>query len=583
MTEITNLRVLLIVDVQKCFLDGNLGIQGEKEVLEGGNREQYLKLDIDTPGYKLIKKLVDDKEIDLYSGYKRIHTKLSNLNTEGLPSLRQLRLILGRMKIENEERHRESIDTLSQNSSSLTSDGQSLLSSEHSSSQTLDTSLTDSASSQTLDTSLTESVSLRSIEEDSVLFKKYKDNVEEFCSDAENLSKDKLTPAKTAKFYSLYIERLKKFYEDNKDKYDVIVFTKDNHPKHHASHGTLNPHCINRFGDYCGSKEREEDISKKFGNSFFYNNVLPAVVKDGMTSQEFYIKQIENDTGAKYQTYEKTEENIKARKESEENEGKTLGDFEEIPYNAKIFISEQGLELSSNVTDLKELSVGRFSQVEVDKDKQIGDLKPYIVRLNKGELCNFDSFGAFYYHVEYEKETGNEIDYFLKGPRDDLNLNKLSTGLAEFLLDKKSYTKTLKDKNMTFDFDVCGLVTNICVVSTCVSGSNILDQYLSKPHRSDVKLLDYRFNILNEYCVNLSIPVTVNNNNFKKLENGKWLCTNPWHSVCLDSLDEESRYLHRRLYHHRNAQLIINTNKLSDVISITPGVDIQGYNPVTYN
>ena len=39
MTEITNLRVLLIVDVQKCFLDGNLGIQGEKKkkvILEGG-------------------------------------------------------------------------------------------------------------------------------------------------------------------------------------------------------------------------------------------------------------------------------------------------------------------------------------------------------------------------------------------------------------------------------------------------------------------------------------------------------------------------------------------------------------------
>lgn len=541
MTEITNLRVLLIVDVQKCFLDGNLGIQGEKEVLEGGfSREEYLALDIDTPGYKLIKELVDNGQIDLYSGYKPINKQLSVLNMEGRPSQTQLRLILGRMKIENEERHRESIDTSSQNSSSLTSDGQSLLSSTHSSSQTLDPSLTDSASSQTLDTSLSESVSLRSLEEDSVLFKKYKDNVEEFCSEAENLSKDKLTPAKTAKFYSLYIDRLKKFYKDNKDKYDVIVFTKDNHPKHHASHGTLNPHCINRFGDYCGSKDREEDISKKFSNSFFYKNVLPDFVKDGMTSEEFYIKQIENDTGVDYKTYEKTEENIKARKDSEENEGKTLGDFEEIPYNAKIFISDQGLELSSSVTDLKELSVGRFCKVEVDKDNKIGTLKPYIVRLNKGELCNFDSFGAFYYHVEYENETGNEIDYFLKGPRDDLNLSKLSTGLVEFLLDRKSYADNLKDKNITFDFDVCGLVTNICVVSTCVSGSNIIEQYLSKPLRSDVKLLDYRFNILNEYCVNLTLP-------------------------------------------HRNAQKIINTNKLWDTISISEGLDIQGYNPVTYN
>lgn len=545
MTEITNLRVLLIVDVQKCFLDGNLGIQGEKEVLEGGlSREEYLKLDINTPGYKFIKDLVDDGKILLKNGYEQIHHTLSiskSIDKKDIPSKNQLQKIVGRMKIEIEERDKKkSIDTLSQNSSSVPSDGESLLSSEHNSSQTLDLSLTDSASSQTLDPSLTESVSLQSLEEDSILFKKYKDNVEEFCNKSDNLSKDNLTPAKTAKFYSLYIDRLKKFYDANKDKYDVIVFTKDNHPKHHASHGTLNPHCINRFGDYCGSKEREEDISKKFSNSFFYNNVLPDVVKEGMTSEEFYIKQIENDTGAKYQTYEKTDENVKARKESEENEGKTLGDFEEIPYNAKIFISDQGLELSSNVTDLKELSVGRFCKVEVDKDNKIGTLKPYIVRLNKGELCNFDSFGAFYYHVEYENETGNEIDYFLKGPRDDLNLSKLSTGLVEFLLDRKSYADNLKDKNITFDFDVCGLVTNICVVSTCVSGSNIIDQYLSKPLRSDVKLLDYRFNILNEYCVNLPLP-------------------------------------------HRNAQKIINTNKLWNTISISEGLDIQGYNPVTYN
>ena len=137
MTEITNLRVLLIVDVQKCFLDGNLGIQGEKEVLEGGySREEYLEVDIDTPAYKLIKELVVNNTIDLYSGYKPIYKQLSDLNTEGLPSRNQLRLILGRIKIEIEEK----------------------------------------------DTSL----SLRSLEEDSVLFKKYKDNVEKFCSDAEN-------------------------------------------------------------------------------------------------------------------------------------------------------------------------------------------------------------------------------------------------------------------------------------------------------------------------------------------------------------------------------------------------------------
>lgn len=542
MTETTNLRVLIIVDVQKCFLDGNLGIQGEKIVLEGGeptateleNKKLMSKVDVNSSLYNNIKQLIKDNDIDLTkkdlnSEYlnsikqKLINKEVSNTSIRGIIMHIQTN---GLIESSHENSQDDSLSTVSSDENSKDSISEILRVGKDD-----DTIILDSPS---------ESVSLTSSEEDSEILKQYKINVNEFCKNSENLTKTTITPAKASKFYSLYIERLKKFYDDNKDKYDVIVFTKDNHPKHHASHGTLNPHCINRFGDYCGDKEREQDISKKFSNSYFYNFVIPDIVKDGMTSDDFYINQIEKDTGAKYQKYEKTTENVSSRKDNEENEGKTLGIFEEIPYNAKIYISQEGLELSSTVTDLKSLNVGRFTKVELDKDNKIGTLKPYIVRLNKGELCNFDSFGAFYYHVEYENETGNEIDYFLKGPRDDLNLSKLSTGLIEFLLDRKSYADHLKDKNINIEFDVCGLVTNICVVSTCVSGTNILEQYLAKPHRSDIKLIDYHFNILNEFCVNLTLP-------------------------------------------HRNAQKIINTNRLGDAISITEGLDIQDYNPVTYN
>ena len=44
--------------------------------------------------------------------------------------------------------------------------------------------------------------------------------------------------------------------------------------------------------------------------------------------------------------------------------------------------------------------------------KLVGDQKKphyvksnaYIIRLNKGELCNFDANGAFYYHIYYEEQ-----------------------------------------------------------------------------------------------------------------------------------------------------------------------------------
>jgi nicotinamidase-related amidase len=525
MTEITNLRVLIIVDVQKCFLDGNLGIQGEKEVLEGGQKttqekknDLISKVEVDSPLYNNISELIQKKDITLHPDQdfdSKYLTLVKSLLTDQTASNTSIKGVLLHIQ---------------QNGISESSKKQSS-SVETNTTETLETDTT-----ETLETDTTET-----LETDTTESKDSDSNSQNDQSESEDieLQESPKSPV-TEKLYKLYMKKLKAFYDANKDNYDVIVFTKDNHPKHHASHGTLNPHCINRFGDYCGSKERHADISKKFSNSYFYKNVLPEFVKEGMTSDEFYIKQIENDTGVKYETYEKTEENIKARKEAEENEGKTLGDFENIQYNAKIYISDQGLEISNKETELTKLNVGRFCKVELDKDNKIGTLKPYIVRLNKGELCNFDSFGAFYYHVEYEKETGNELDYFLKGPRNDLNFSKLSTGLAEFLLDRKSYSDNLKDKNINFDFEVCGLVTNICVASTCVSGSNILNQYLTKPLRSDIKLIDFNFKILNEYCVNLPVP-------------------------------------------HRNAQRIINTNKLGDIISITEGLDVNDYNPVTYN
>ena len=74
MTEITNLRVLIIVDVQKCFLDGNLGIQGEKVVLEGGEpstqeaKDNLIsKVDVDSKLYKNISELIQKGKITIHS------------------------------------------------------------------------------------------------------------------------------------------------------------------------------------------------------------------------------------------------------------------------------------------------------------------------------------------------------------------------------------------------------------------------------------------------------------------------------------------------------------------------------------
>ena len=160
---------------------------------------------------------------------------------------------------------------------------------------------------------------------------------------------------------------------------------------------------------------------------------------------------------------------------------------------------------------------------------QFGNKKPYIIRMNKGELCNFDAYGAFAYHVSYEENEGklNEVD-IVHNPSltpEGLNWKKLSTGLAEFLINPEINLHKKPPSNLSID--VCGLVTNICVVSICVTGCKVFKA---------LGFDKYNFNILNEYCMNLpGVP--------------------------------------------RNAQKIINDNKLKDKITISDKLDVNNFNP----
>jgi hypothetical protein len=157
--------------------------------------------------------------------------------------------------------------------------------------------------------------------------------------------------------------------------------------------------------------------------------------------------------------------------------------------------------------------------------------------MNKGELCNFDAYGAFAYHVSYQQKNGKleEVDIVHNTSLSPPNLDwkKLSTGLAEFLINKENYSKNILPSNL--NIDVCGLVTNICVVSTCVTGCKVFDALNFK---------NYKFNILNENCLNL-LNYTITN---------------------------------------RNAQKIINDNSLETKISINDGLsfsdfEVNGFNP----
>jgi nicotinamidase-related amidase len=309
-----------------------------------------------------------------------------------------------------------------------------------------------------------------------------------------------------------YKSKILKFVEESKSIYDIIIFTKDNHPMNHNSFGIYHPHCIEeKAGKYCNKKGRDIKIRKLYDKSFMKN---------------------------KLKTYDEYE------KEDKENKtGKNLAsDFEEkYRYNTKIQLKPDFLERTSMINDINRLTITNEDHMITNKsiketskmDKFI--IKPYIIRINKGELCNFDAYGAFAYHVSYkeEEEKLQEID-IIHNPKllctsNPINWLNLSTGLAEFLI-KKDYLKD-KSTNIELDMDVCGLVTNICVVSTCVTGCKVFEA---------LNFNNYKFKILNEYCMNL--------------------------------FDYKSTT--------RNAEKIIVDNWLTDKITISRLSDIKKFNPI---
>jgi len=148
-------------------------------------------------------------------------------------------------------------------------------------------------------------------------------------------------------------------------------------------------------------------------------------------------------------------------------------------------------------------------------DEKILNIDPVLVNntkfitILKGEYCNYEAYSAFNYHAEIRKKEKdgslikslfnvydknlNELPYL---PADE----KLSSGLFEYIL--KNCTKNTKN----IDIDVCGLVTNICVINTVHQGLAMWNNVYKKYEKYNG--LNCNFNLL-EYLsipLNLAIP-----------------------------------------------------------------------------
>lgn len=315
-----------------------------------------------------------------------------------------------------------------------------------------------------------------------------------------------------------FASRLSNFIKSAQTQYDIIIFTKDRHPLGHRSFGSYPPHCINK-AKTCKFTFKQDNAKTKAQNAntsklkTTHNiNSNPQIYAAG---HELLSRQLDQDPfnleymPYKYKISYDGDINLKTN-ETEITELTKLDLRGKIQYEMHKSFNNKTFTKTSNLTN-------SWFHVEktLDTDAAI------IVRLNKGELCNFDAYGAFLYHIEYTPESSTTLnktqhtrkvdDYNSKfeykgiGEKDILSdltgiddLSKISTGLGEFIL--KYYNNSLPD-NMVID--VCGLVTNICVVNSCIGGIKFFENYKKTKLQAQAQFTVPHFRILNEYSLYL--------------------------------------------------------------------------------
>ena len=203
--------------------------------------------------------------------------------------------------------------------------------------------------------------------------------------------------------------------------------------------------------------------------------------------------------------------------------------------NSKYFkLKVQGLDLNYlfyNTTTLKDiiydLNNSSNSEIGITDEQHINKIPDYsdtkynvdnithitssntnntkFITIAKGQYCYYESYSAFNYHIKINKQKSIIYDLFR---RYDSSLNVLeklpaeerySTGLFEYIL-KDYHTQTSKQN---INIDVCGLVTNICVINTVQQGIALWENVYKKRVGENIKCT---FNLL-EY---LSIPLRIN-------------------------------------------------------------------------
>ena len=250
------------------------------------------------------------------------------------------------------------------------------------------------------------------------------------------------------------------------DENELIIFTRDFHPTGHKSFierdGLFEPHCRNNNAtcyiyndcDFIDSHNRTPD-------PITLENLI--ISKSGLSQLDFNthdhnLSIIGTDISYLFLATKYRTNILELIEEKNINVQKELLSSEEIIKKRKtsktIGLTNNQIVKSSNNHIYEPLKSNINYELNIDRDKN-----KYFYQLTKGEYCDYESYSAFNYHLDFTQGA--------KKSKDIQCDEEYTTGLCEFI---EHFIKTKNYNDKIPKITVCGLVGNVCVMHTVHQG-----------------------------------------------------------------------------------------------------------------
>ena len=289
------------------------------------------------------------------------------------------------------------------------------------------------------------------------------------------------------------IQQIEKLIHINKK----IIFTRDYHPINHLSLAipgkvkrnlvtTYRSHCLNTVSKPC---ERKNGLNN--------DNIKKIRAREYITIEQYINFLYKN---SNYDFINKIYQKVKGDKDYIFRETKIIGTnlswlycitrYEESIF--KLIKKESAIGIKIEDTKNTEPNYKKISKCN-EEEPEINlnyKRKNYFtgrtfIQLTKGQLCSYESYSAFNYHLRLEKakiinEEGKKTlsryvsEYITPEYEKKNKLKDLSTGLFEYILD------TNEEK---IEITVCGLVGEICIINSIIEGLIMWNLYYKEQNK----------------------------------------------------------------------------------------------------